>query len=312
NAAGTYSFQAVYSGDANNNGATSDCTTEQVVVDKNSPTIATTPSQGGFIGVTLNDSATLSGATTNAGGKITFNLYDPDQPTCSGTPRFTQDINVSGSGTYSTTGGFVTDKVGTWRWTASYDGDGNNNGVSSGCNDEQVTVLQPTGKIAPTQTTCQDYLNGTAGDINQIDYLVKRNKISSVAPGVFFYYSKVTAPSSTFTIGIAQDITTTVLSGGESQYYFGVLQDQVRLFNADCTNSSLGTVGGTSTQPTIQVTGASAGQQFIVSVKYEANSIVGKPKPNPTTFHYAFVTYLNSPGNIVDKDANGLNLVKKK
>ena len=39
--AGTYEFWAVYSGDANNNGKTSTCLTETVVVDANSPGLAT-------------------------------------------------------------------------------------------------------------------------------------------------------------------------------------------------------------------------------------------------------------------------------
>src|SRR5205823_794892 len=68
-AAGTYSFQAVYSGDANNNTATSVCTTEQLVVNKNSPTIATTLSTlSTSIGTPMHDSATLTGATAHAGG----------------------------------------------------------------------------------------------------------------------------------------------------------------------------------------------------------------------------------------------------
>jgi hypothetical protein len=61
--------------------------------------------------------------------------------------------------------------VGTWGWTASYNGDLNNNSASSGCNDEQVAGLQPTGKIAPTQTTSVHYnfstkVDGTAVDID--------------------------------------------------------------------------------------------------------------------------------------------------
>ncbi len=41
NSAGTYEFWAIYSGDANNNGDTSSCFTETVIVDKNTPVVTT-------------------------------------------------------------------------------------------------------------------------------------------------------------------------------------------------------------------------------------------------------------------------------
>src|SRR5207244_664285 len=96
-----------------------------------------------------NDAASLSGGLS-ATGNITFNLYDPDQSSCSGTPRYTQTASISGDGTYTTSNTtFTVDKVGTWRWRASYSGDTNNNAVSTGCNDEQITV----GKSTPTIVT---------------------------------------------------------------------------------------------------------------------------------------------------------------
>src|SRR2546426_10887625 len=103
---------------------------------KATPALVTTPTPtSGTVGVTLNDAATLSGGSSPT-GSITFTLYDPDQATCTGTPRFTQTVTVTGNGTYSTTGGFATDKPGTWRWRASYSGDASNNPASTGCNDE--------------------------------------------------------------------------------------------------------------------------------------------------------------------------------
>src|SRR3989442_11675979 len=150
--AGTYHWRASCSGDPNNNPAgPTACAdpAEAVVVTKATPALATTPTPtSGTVGVTLNDAATLSGGSSPT-GSITFTLYDPDQATCTGTPRFTQTVTVTGNGTYSTTGGFVTDKPGTWRWTASYSGDASNNPASTGCNDEQVAI----GKASPALTT---------------------------------------------------------------------------------------------------------------------------------------------------------------
>src|SRR5262249_61999038 len=70
--AGTFFWQASYSGDANNNAATSTCTSETLTVGKASPTIATTLSSGSItVGGSVHDSATLTGATTGAGGTVT-------------------------------------------------------------------------------------------------------------------------------------------------------------------------------------------------------------------------------------------------
>jgi len=134
-AAGTYYWQAVYSGDANNNGATSDCKSEQLVVSPNNPSISTAQN------LIPNDDATISGATSNAGGTITFNLFSPSDATCFGTPALTQKVNVSGNGTYSTTNTtFIAKDEGTWRWQVDYSGDNNNKSTSSACGVESFTI----------------------------------------------------------------------------------------------------------------------------------------------------------------------------
>src|SRR5262249_3843078 len=75
NTSGTFYWQAVYSGDANNNGATSVCTSEVLVV-KTNPSLSTTLSGTSVaIGSSVHDSATLSGATSDAGGKGTYQGY---------------------------------------------------------------------------------------------------------------------------------------------------------------------------------------------------------------------------------------------
>jgi hypothetical protein len=135
NSAGTFYWQAVYTGDANNDGATSVCTTEQLVIGKNSPSISTAQN------LIPNDDATIAGATSSAGGTITFNLFDPSDATCSGAPALTQTVNVSGNGTYSTTNTtFIASATGTWRWQVDYSGDGNNDATSSACGVENFTI----------------------------------------------------------------------------------------------------------------------------------------------------------------------------
>jgi hypothetical protein len=134
NTAGDFYWQAVYSGDANNNGATSVCTSEHLVVTKKQPAMTTAPN------VIPNDDATIS-SSLNATGTITFNLYSPAAATCTGTPAFTQTVTVSGNGTYSTTNtSFVASALGTWRWQVSYSGDANNNPATSACGVEAFTL----------------------------------------------------------------------------------------------------------------------------------------------------------------------------
>jgi hypothetical protein len=135
NSAGDFYWQAAYSGDAKNDGATSVCTDEHLVVNRNQPSISTAQN------LLPNDDATLSGLTSNAGGKVTFSLYSPGDTTCSGDPAYTQTVDVSGNGTYSTTNTtFLASDEGTWRWLVTYSGDANNKGTTSDCGVEHFTI----------------------------------------------------------------------------------------------------------------------------------------------------------------------------
>jgi hypothetical protein len=135
NSTGTFYWQAVYSGDGKNNGATSVCTEEILVVNPKSPTNSTAQN------LIANDSFALSGGF-NPTGTITFNLYGPADAGCNGTPALTQTVNVnSGNGTYTTTNSsFIASSEGTWRWKSTYSGDSNNNPSTSSCGTERFTI----------------------------------------------------------------------------------------------------------------------------------------------------------------------------
>jgi hypothetical protein len=158
-AAGTYYWQAVYSGDANNNGVTSVCTSEIVVIDKNSPSIATTLSAtSGSIGDSVHDSAALTGATSNAGGTVTYTVYSDNA--CL--------LGARDAGTKAVTNGVVTDSnalqfnsSGTFYWQAVYSGDANNNGTASACQSEVLVI----GKNSPKGSTAQNLLPNDSGTI---------------------------------------------------------------------------------------------------------------------------------------------------
>src|SRR5207248_601552 len=148
NTAGVYHWTATYSGDGNNNTASSTCASEAVDVGKGSPTIATTPNPASAtVGAALNDTAHVSGGSSPT-GNVTFKLYSPADATCSGTALYTKTVALTGRDA-ATTDGPATSVAGTYHWTATYNGDGNNKTASSTCASEPVTV----GKASPTIAT---------------------------------------------------------------------------------------------------------------------------------------------------------------
>jgi len=173
------------------------------------------------------------------------------------------------------------------------DDDGN---TATDSDDATVNILAPTGRIAPTATTCQDFVGGTAGDLTEILYGLKGNTINNVAPGVLFYYSLVTVSGpGTHTIDVTQ-------STSPSFTPFAIQQDQAVLYSypgcVKLTNNSNGVF-----------TGLSAGT-YIVGIKYNPGTVVGKTKPGGNgEVVYTFTTRIdNAP---VASSADSLTLRKK-
>jgi hypothetical protein len=182
---------------------------------------------------------------------------------------------------------------------------------TNGCKDtcEAILFAKPCGggKITPTNTDCDDFVDGTADDLTEVYYGVKKSLIHNTHPGVFFYYTQVTAPSPTFTVDIMQT------KDNVSFPYFGVHQDgdpnqEMRLFDAYCVKIGLGTETSPG-QVSFNISGATPGQVFILSVKYETASLVGTVVSHPyPTVHFDFSTWIG--GVKVDEDTNGLDLFK--
>ena len=166
NVGGTYEWTASFSGDANNSGAASGCGSDPVTVGKATPTLGTQASPTSTsAGSTLQDSATLAdNGTLDGTASITFNLYGPGDTTCASTAVYTESVNgVSTAGPLGTTTGYVANAAGTYEWTASFSGDSNNNGASSACGSEPVTV----GKASPTLSTQANPTSTTVGSTLQ-------------------------------------------------------------------------------------------------------------------------------------------------
>lgn len=172
-AADEYWWQAEYtpSTGSRNEPAKSDCTSEPLIVEKQSPTIATSPwpttlTIGGTPPATFKDTATISNGYFPEGGiapgDVEFKLYGPfssapGAESCtsdkliapaSQTVAATRSTNTTAT---AETAPFTPDKVGLYQWTAKYLGNAQNNATeTSACGDttEQVTVQPATPTIA--------------------------------------------------------------------------------------------------------------------------------------------------------------------
>ncbi|WP_244312434.1 vWA domain-containing protein [Microbispora hainanensis] len=116
-------------------------------VPKATPKITTTPSGETPAGGNLSDTATLSGGH-HPTGTVKFELFGPGDTNCT-TPIATRTGDLSDSGT-AASGDVTIGAAGTYRWTATYSGDADNNSVTSPCSDEEV-------KVTPQRLTGRAY-----------------------------------------------------------------------------------------------------------------------------------------------------------
>jgi hypothetical protein len=146
--AGAYHWVATYSGDAANHAAgptaCQDSAETAVVrpptITPVTPTFSTTASQPPDLGTPLYDTAHLAGGL-DPGGAITFELFGPDDQTCSRTPVFTTTLAVTRNGDYRSAA-FVVSQPGTYRWVASYSGDAMNTPAGpTTCGDSTETAI---------------------------------------------------------------------------------------------------------------------------------------------------------------------------
>jgi hypothetical protein len=139
---GTCTINANQAGDANYDAAAQ--TPQTFIVAKATPTISTMASPGNLVGAPVRDVATLAGGF-NPTGNVTFRLFSDNA--CD-TQVFTSTHNLPSP---VTSNWFTPGTAGTYRWTATYNGDANNNVVAGPCNapDESVTL---TPFVGPTYT----------------------------------------------------------------------------------------------------------------------------------------------------------------
>jgi hypothetical protein len=172
------------------------------------------------------------------------------------------------------------------------------NGETKTCTVTNDDVVES--QITPTGTTCSQFDTGTASTLSTLQYTVRNGKINSVAPGVFFYWVKVTASAGSNTFTIDQSITT----GNFDSHFFNKTSGS-NVFTSSCVASKpTPTITQTGARTTITFTAGSAGT-YIIGIKYEAGSVKGFNAPSPTTVHY------DSQQTGVPASVEGLDLVKK-
>ena len=155
--AGTYYVVASYSGDANNTAAASGCTAEPLTVSPDRPTISTQLSATTVaVGDSVYDTAILSGGASNAGGNLTYRVYDNDTCTSSNGGLVTTlgPVSVINGSVPDSPDWTATVTAGTYYFVASYSGDPNDTPTASGCASDPLTV-------SPEQPTLSTQLSAT-------------------------------------------------------------------------------------------------------------------------------------------------------
>jgi hypothetical protein len=141
-------------------------------------TVPSTPADGQPAGTPITDEATVTApAGITPTGTVTFRLYGPDNPACTGAPAFVSNaIALPGAAPFTVTSApsFTPTVAGTYRWVATFDSTNPSlAGNSSGCQDELIdiglapssihTVPSATGQPVSTAITDQATVTAPPG-----------------------------------------------------------------------------------------------------------------------------------------------------
>jgi hypothetical protein len=264
-AVGTFYWLGHYNGDNNNSAITSDA--RAVTITAATPAINTTQQPASAtIGSTIADLATVSGGFSPT-GTVTFNLYN--NPNGTGTPLFTDTEPLTGA--TATSKGYVAAATGTDYWVATYSGDTNNSGVTSGTALEPVTITPGTPAISTTQqpasTTIGNAiadkatLSGGFGPTGTVTFNLYNNPNGTGTP--------LFTDTEPLTGGTATSKSFTVTATGTLYW--------VATYNGDSNNSAI--VSGTSLEPVTITSGTPA----ISTTQQPATAIVGTPIADSAT-----------------------------
>jgi hypothetical protein len=218
------------------------------------------------------DPVTLTATASGGTGSVTYAWS---------TGATTSTISPSTGGTYSVT---VTDTKG-----------------CTGSGSGTLTLRTDCGgHIFPTQTTCSDFTNGTAQRLPSLCYQPSSGTVGTATPGVFFYFTQVTAPSTSFCVDVIQT------KACSSFKFLRIHQgNQIYIYSDSCQNLRQGSEI-TPGQGRVCITGATIGKHYIISVKYNVKSIQGSTYSGaPPTCQYNFVSSIS--GTPINPSADSIS-----
>ena len=201
-------------------------------------------------------------------------------------------------------------------------------------------------QIAPTGTTCDQYIQGTAQDFSayyasqggNIQYNTRKGRINSTNPGVFFYYTglsgeiKGTAP---ITVKIDQEntgpnVVNETSSPRNTEWNLKTIRNDVKVYRVVDVNGNgkIDTDGSESCQQVnsgivVESLGGNDkgdlkvnftpldGSLYVIGVKYDTSTVVGLPQGNLPKVNYTFSTDVGVDGTIEETDAKGITLAPK-
>ena len=174
---GAYSWNAIYSGDTNNNGVTGPC--QALVVNIPGVLVSTVLSPSiATAGNSVKDYAFLSGTSRRVGGSVTYEFFTGSY--CSGTATTVWPPATVSFGYVQSSYPVYFNSPGTYSWNAVYTGDAYDNGATSAC--EQLIVNGiPTISVSLSSsfivaggsvfaTSALTYVTGSAGGSVQYRY----------------------------------------------------------------------------------------------------------------------------------------------
>ncbi len=202
--AGIFYWQATYSGDDNNYGATSACISESLVVNsisKTNPNLTTVLSSPSItVGSSMHDTASFSsGFTTGASvdnGSVIYTYYTDSACTLDAVTAGTVTVpSTTGSVPDSSSINFLT--AGTYYWRAVFTGDDNNNGAISACN-EVLTV----NKVSPSITITLSDTSGPVGTTVDASAVLSGTTSNAIGSATYSVYTNSAHTGSPIAAGI--------------------------------------------------------------------------------------------------------------
>jgi hypothetical protein len=160
----------------------------------------------------------------------------------------------------------------------------------------------PVGELTTIATICREFQDGEGDSLAVMRYKTRRGGIvSSLDPWAFYYWARVRAPATSFTVDIVQSLTHPSYT-----LLFGLAQlDQVQLLSEGSADLDSQRTAGQG-QARVTVSGAIPGRFYIVRGRYLTRPLLGEPAPNPPVAHYDFRTMVD--GVVVTGDPEGLVL----